>query len=75
MPTPAAGSALASQQQGHAAFDGGFLLLSGTVGSDCLNTQHQCFVCVFEIVSPTLRTQKDLRAETAAFFCAGTARH
>lgn len=49
-------------------FDGGCLVLSGTVGSDWFNTQHQLFVCVFEIVSLTLRTQKDLHTEIAAFF-------
>ena len=49
-------------------FDGGCLVLSGTVGSNQFNTPHQLFVCVFEIVSPTLRTEKDLHTEIAAFF-------
>lgn len=49
-------------------FDGGCLVVSGTVGSDWFNTQHQLFVCVFEIVSLTLRTQKDLHTEIVVSF-------
>lgn len=45
MPTPAAGYTVASQQRGHAAFDAGCLVLSGTVGPDRFNTQHQ-LLCV-----------------------------
>lgn len=52
MPTPAAGNTVASQRRGHAAFDGGCLVLSGTVGPDwVLIPGISFYVCVFEIVS------------------------
>lgn len=67
MPNPAAGNTVASKQWAQAAFDGGCLVLSGTVGPDWFNTQHQLLcVCVFVIVSPRLRTQKNLHTESTA---------
>lgn len=56
MPTPAAGAAAASQQRGHGAFDGGCLVLSGTVGPDRLNTPASApsvFVCFDTVTSRT----------------------
>lgn len=49
------------------AFDGGCLVLSGTVGPHRFNTHNQLLTCISEITSLPLKRQKNFCAGVQAF--------